>query len=143
MIDDDTFEKFFREMMEEFFGRLGISPGPHIIDESESDFQDEISQSDLLEVEDQNLPVVERFDFDDHVLFAVQGCANESEITVRVKGKLVILNMSSGYETMYELPFVVDAEESSISCRNGIAEIIIRRNHSENIDNIERVLRFE
>jgi hypothetical protein len=143
MIDDDTFEKFFRKLMENFFGRSGPGQDARIFGGPDIESWDDPRMEERVDSESEGHPFVERFDFDDHVLLVIQGCQDDSAVIARAKGRLVILETGNGKELMFEMPFGVDADRSSISCRNGVAEVIVRMSETENYDDIDRVLRFE
>ncbi|TFG12707.1 hypothetical protein EU537_08410 [Candidatus Thorarchaeota archaeon] len=123
---DDEFDKFVRQMFERFFNG-SMSTGP------DRDVQIRISTGlDQTpnrgfvgeEVEEQNS---ETIDLGDKYMILVQDVESSVAPTAHIEGREAVLNIGngSGRRLKFELPYAVDTENSSLSFRNGIIEIIL------------------
>jgi hypothetical protein len=143
MIDDDEFQKIFRRMIEQFFGTFGMQPGGSATDRLWDSPSDELNEIPL------DMPLegdrIERIDLGDTVILVMDNCAIEEGFQVTVKGRVATISYSpDNLVQTFEAPFVIDANQSFISCRNGVAEIRLEKNESNReSDDIERLLRFE
>lgn len=144
MIDDDEFQKIFRRMIEQFFGTFGMYPGGSGVDKTwDAPFDDDNPEMNL-EVED-IIPKVERIDLEDAVILVMSECTMEEELGVSVKGNTAMLVYApSNLKMEVDVPFEIDPDLSSISCRNGVAEIrLLRASDGQVSDDVERILRRE
>ncbi|MFW9889043.1 MAG: hypothetical protein ACFFER_12725 [Candidatus Thorarchaeota archaeon] len=143
MIDDDEFQKIFRRMIEQFFGTFGMQPGGSGIDglwEGGLDELDGIPPD--LPREDAS---VERIDLGDTVILVMDNCTIEEGFQVIVNGRVATVSYgpSSLVQTI-ETPFIIDANRSFVSCRNGVAEIRLEKDeNNEESDGVDRLLRSE
>ncbi len=143
MIDDDEFQKIFRRMIEQFFGTFGMQPGGSGVDKMwdiPSDENDDY-QVDMTNVD----PRVERIDLEDSVILVMDECLMKEELQVSVRGKVATISYSpAALFQQFETPFIIDAERSIVSCRNGVAEIRLEKDEGKrDSDNIERILTIE
>jgi HSP20 family molecular chaperone IbpA len=143
MIDDDEFQKIFRRMIEQFFGTFGMQPGGSGIDkiwDTPSDEMDELP----LDMPHEG-PRVERIDLEDSVILVMDECLMKEELQVSVRGEVAVLSYSPmNFFQQFETPFIIDADRSRVSCRNGVAEIRLEKDESTlKSDNIERILEIE
>ncbi|MHA2140805.1 MAG: hypothetical protein ACXADC_06800 [Candidatus Thorarchaeota archaeon] len=143
MIDDDEFQKIFRRMIEQFFGTFGMQPGGSGVDEMWDAPLDE-TDTPYLDVPNEG-PSVERIDLEDSVILVMDKCIMADELQVTVRNNVATLSYGpANIFQHHETPFVIDAERSHISCRNGVAEIrLLKKDESGESDNIERILRSE
>jgi hypothetical protein len=67
------------------------------------------------------------------------------ELQVSVRNNVATLSYGpANLLQQYETPFVIDAERSHFTCRNGVAEIrLLKNNENRESDNVERILRSE
>ncbi|MHA1926693.1 MAG: hypothetical protein ACW960_04160 [Candidatus Thorarchaeota archaeon] len=143
MIDDDEFQKIFRRMIEQFFGTFGMQPGGSGVDKFWDTPSDE-SDAFQLDTPDDSLRV-ERIDLEDSVILVLDECLMEEELQVSVRGKVATLSYSPNkFVQQFETPFIIDAECSLVSCRNGVAEIRLEKDkENRESDNVERILRID
>lgn len=141
MIDDDTFEKLFRDLIEDFLRRAGIGHSESFFDSQEGDSQIATDEG-VLRIDTPGRPVMERVDFDDYCLIVIEGCMDKSGIVAKAKGNQLLLEVENGEELLQEMPFIIDAEKSIISCQNGVAEITVTKSDVEESDEIMRLLRY-
>ena len=123
---DDEFETVFRRLFESLMNSMGsiqdgettvqywsnsrLGPGMASIPEFNEDMQAEV------------------IDLDDRVLFLVEVGHEDDLIDVKVEGRtLKVFNQVEGHETVFDLDFDVDIENSRTSCRNGILEIELKK----------------
>ncbi len=139
---DDEFEKIFRRMIEQFFGTFGTPSGGSGIDH----IWDEHSEETAIPLDVPNeSPRVERIDLEESVILVMDECLMKEELQVSVRGNVATLSYGpSNLFQRFETPFVIDAESSMISCRNGIAEIRLEKDEgNRESDNTEKILRIE
>ena len=123
---DDEFDKFVRQMFERFFNGP-MSPGP------DRDVQIRISTglnstpSRGLKHEEVEGPDSETIDLGNKYMILVQGIDTNSAPTAHIEGRNVVLDTGNGSDEYleFELPYAVDTENSSLSFRNGIIEIVL------------------
>jgi HSP20 family molecular chaperone IbpA len=139
---DDEFEKIFRRMVEQFFGTFGTPSGGSGIDHIWDEHSDE--NAITLDVPNEG-PRVERIDLEESVILIMDQCLMKEELQVSVRGNVATLSYSpSNLFQQFETPFVIDAERSMVSCRNGIAEIRLEKDEwNIESDNSEKILRNE
>ncbi len=123
---DDEFETVFRRLFESLMNSMGsIQDGETTVQYwSNSRFGPGMA----------NIPEVNKgiqaevIDLEDRVLFLVE-VGNENElIDVKVEGRtLKVFDQVEGNETVFDLDFDVDIENSRTSCRNGIFEIELKK----------------
>lgn len=123
---DDEFETVFRRLFESLMNSMGsiqdgettvqywsnsrLGPGMASIPEVNEDMQAEV------------------IDLDDRVLFLVEVGHEDDLIDVKVEGRVLkVFNQVEGHETVFDLDFDVDIENSRTSCRNGILEIELKK----------------
>lgn len=123
---DDEFETVIRRLFESLMNSMGsiqdgettvqywsnsrLGPGMASIPEVNEDMQAEV------------------IDLDDRVLFLVEVGHEDELIDVKVEGRaLKVFNQVEGHETVFDLDFDVDIENSRTSCRNGILEIELKK----------------
>lgn len=123
---DDEFETVFRRLFESLMNSMGsiqdgettvqywsnsrLGPGMASIPEVNEDMQAEV------------------IDLDDRVLFLVEVGHEDELIDVKVEGRtLKVFNQVEGHETVFDLDFDVDIENSRTSCRNSILEIELKK----------------
>ncbi|MHA1137360.1 MAG: hypothetical protein ACTSSE_12825 [Candidatus Thorarchaeota archaeon] len=124
---DDEFETVFRRLFESLMNSMGQMidgettarywtrsglGGPGMTDIPETDYE---MQAEVIDLEDRVL-----------LLFEV---GSEDEIIdVKVEGRtLSVFNQVDGNETIFDLDFDVDIEDSRTSYRNGILEIELKK----------------
>jgi hypothetical protein len=123
---DDEFDKFVRQMFERFFNGP-MSSGP------DRDVQIRISTGlnptpgrgfTNEQVEEPNS---ETIDLGDKYMILVQDIDTNAAPTAHIEGREVVLNIGDGFDENleYELPYAVNTENSSLSFRNGIIEIVL------------------
>lgn len=97
-----------------------------------------------LELEDVS-PKVERIDLEDAVLLIMNECTMEEELIVTVKGRKATVEYAPISLSMeVDVPFMIDPGLSSISCRNGVAEIRLEKASDDSVDSdVKRILRRE
>lgn len=70
----------------------------------------------------------EVIDLEDKVLFLIEVGTEDEIIDVKVEGRtLKVFNQVDGNETIFDLDFDVDIDNSRTSCRNGILEIELKK----------------
>ena len=70
----------------------------------------------------------EVIDLEDRVLFLVEVGSEDEIIDVKVEGRtLSVFNQVDGNETIFDLDFDVNIEDSRTTCRNGILEIELKK----------------
>ncbi|MCK5264213.1 MAG: Hsp20/alpha crystallin family protein [Candidatus Thorarchaeota archaeon] len=125
MIDDD-FETVFRRLFESLMNSMGsIQDGETTVQYwSNSSFGP--GMANVPEVsEDIQAEVI---DLEDRVLFLVEVGHEDELIDVKVEGRtLKVFDQVEGNETVFDLDFDVDIENSRTSCRNGIVEIELKK----------------
>ena len=143
MIDDDEFQKIFRRMIEQFFGTFGMQPGGSGFEKMWDTPSNELDEIPLDMP--QEGPRVERIDLEGTVILVMNECMMPEELQVSVRGKVATLSYSPRNLTQqFETPFIIDAECSIVSCRNGVAEIRLEMDEENRAsDNIERILRID
>ncbi len=130
MISDD-FEKIMRQMIEQFFGGP-VPMGPdgnatfsfRVMTTGPIDMMPGGEPGPEPEMETQG-PRAERIELDDRVILIVEGIVGENGPTARVNGSRVILEFADGRTDPmeFETKAQIDVKESSISFRNGVAEL--------------------
>ncbi|MCK5389524.1 MAG: Hsp20/alpha crystallin family protein [Candidatus Thorarchaeota archaeon] len=125
MIDDD-FETVFRRLFESLMNSMGsIQDGETTVQYwSNSSFGP--GMANVPEVsEDIQAEVI---DLEDRVLFLIEVGREDELIDVKVEGRtLKVFDQVEGKETVFDLDFDVDIENSRTSCRNGIVEIELKK----------------
>ena len=124
---DDEFETVFRRLFESLMNSMGqMTDGETTIRYWTSSGQ---SGSGMIEIpeEKKNLEA-EMIDLEDKVLFLIEVGPEDELIDVKVEGRtLRVFNQVDGNETVFDLDFDVDIENSRTSTRNGILEIELLR----------------
>lgn len=139
MIDDGTFEKLFRNTIEGFLSRAGVEYGkPSAVSQDHS--VRVVLDDGVVRGDDVTGPIVKRFEFEDHSLLVIQGYMDESSVAAKAKGNLLLLQLNDGQELLQEMPFMIDVEESTVSCRNGVTKIVIMKSETEKSDELPRLL---
>ena len=125
MIDDD-FETVFRRLFESLMNSMGsIQDGETTVQYwSNSSFGP--GMANVPEVsEDIQAEVI---DLEDRILFLIEVGREDELIDVKVEGRtLKVFDQVEGNETVFDLDFDVDIENSRTSCRNGIVEIELKK----------------
>jgi len=130
MIDDD-FESMFRRMFEHLMKSMGpISDGEGTISYwSGSTFGNSDVDSMSPPKDEFHAEVI---DFEDRVLFLVEMENDGSLVDVKVKERTLHVNdQIEGKETVFDLDFEVDIDNSRVSLRNGILEIELKKATSD------------
>lgn len=123
MIDDD-FESVFRRVFESLLGSLGTLPEGST---SYSYFTGSMMDEDDNEFNQEKEPDVERIDLDDEVLFLVSIGYEDSEFSVKISARTMIISFDVVDKNIkVDLDFDVDIDNSSVSSRNGIMEISLK-----------------
>ncbi len=123
---DDEFDRFVRQMFERFFNGP-MSPDP------DRDVQIRISTglspspNRGFRHEEVEAPNSETIDLGDKFMVLVQDIDTNAAPTAHIEGREVVLNVGneSDENLEFELPYAVDTENSSLSFRNGIIEIVL------------------
>ena len=131
MIDDD-FESVFRRMFEHLMKSMGpISDGEGTISYwsgstfGNPDVGETTPPSDELHAE--------VIDLEDKVLFLVQMETEGTLVDVKVEDRTMkVYDQIEGNETVFDLDFNVDIDNSRVSLRNGILEIELKKAVSKN-----------
>jgi len=125
MIDDD-FETVFRRLFESLMNSMGSIQDGETTVQYWSNSRFGPGMASIPEVnEDMQAEVI---DLDDRVLFLVEVGHEDELIDVKVEGRtLNIFDQVEGNETIFDLDFDVDIENSRTSCRNGILEIELKK----------------
>ena len=140
LIDDD-FDKIVRRMFEQLFGN---TTGARMPTNSQMRFNMPTGVSIKENV--MASPRVERIDLEDRQLLIIDNIPDDSFPTAKVLGRELHLKLLENMnETILELPFAVDVDESSILHQNGIVEITLVKAVSDETssDTNERILRIE
>lgn len=139
---DDEFEKIFRRMIEQFFGTFGTPNGGTGVDKMWETHSDETAIP--LGVPNEG-PRIERIDLEDSVILVMEECLMMDELQVSVRGNLATVSyIPRNLFQQFETPFIIDAERSFVSCRNGVAEIRLEKDEgNKESDNTERILKRE
>ncbi|MHA2433080.1 MAG: hypothetical protein ACXADO_07630 [Candidatus Thorarchaeota archaeon] len=141
MIDNDEFQKMFRKMLEQFFGTFGMPNDGNSIGGLWDEQTQGIRETEM-ELTHQGSHI-ERIELDDVVILVVDGCTSDDEMTVRVSSNKATLTIGSR-TTEHETPFRIDPKNSSVSCRNGVAEVkLAKADENSSTEDEERVLRNE
>ena len=140
LIDDD-FDKIVRRLFEQLFGNTTGGKLP-----ANSQMRFSMSAGAPLKENAMASPRVERIDLEDKQLIIVDNIAEDSFPIAKVTGRELHIKLHENMnETILELPYAVDVEESSILYQNGIIEITIvkaERNETSS-DTNEQILRIE
>ncbi|TFF95524.1 hypothetical protein EU546_03145 [Candidatus Thorarchaeota archaeon] len=129
MIRDDDFDKMMRRMLEQIFGKT-IPMGPN-----EARMRFRVSRTDNESVSEERLEDlrVEKIELEDRILVVVGGLTDDIEPVAEIEGRELRLSFSNPqYEdVLEELPYPVDAEESSMSFNHGIVELELVKAENE------------
>jgi len=124
---DDEFETVFRRLFESLMNSMGqMTDGETTVGYWTSSGLGGPGMTDIpvTEYEIQ----AEVIDLEDRVLFLVEIGPEDEIIDVKVEGRtLCVFNQVDGNETIFDLDFDVDIEDSQTSCRNGILEIELKK----------------
>jgi len=123
---DDEFETVFRRLFESLMNSMGSIQDGETTVQYWSNSRFGPGMVNIPEVnEDLQAEVI---DLDDRVLFLVEVGYEDELIDVKVEGRtLKIFDQVEGNETVFDLDFDVDIENSRTSCRNGILEIELKK----------------
>lgn len=124
---DDEFETVFRKLFESLMNAMGQMPdGETTVQYWTNSRIGDPGMTNIPETEYEMQAEV--IDLEDRVLFLVE-VGNENEIIdVKVEGRtLKVFNQVDGNETIFDLDFDVDIEDSRTSWRNGILEIELKK----------------
>ena len=124
---DDEFETVFRRLFESLMNSMGnMTDGDTAIRYWTSSGLGGPGMTEIPETEYEIQ--VEVIDLDDKVLFLVEVGSEDEIVDVKVEGRtLCVFNQVDGNETILDLDFDVDIENSRTSCRNGILEIELKK----------------
>ncbi len=125
---DDEFESVFRKLFESLMNSMGPIPeGTATVQYwTNSKFGGQGMANNIAEVNKEIQAEV--IDLDDRVLFLVEVGYEDELIDVKVEGRtLRVFDQVEGNETVFDLDFDVDIENSRASCRNGILEIELKK----------------
>jgi len=125
MIDDD-FETVFRRLFESLMNSMGSIQDGETTVQYWSNSRFGPGMANVPEVsEDIQAEVI---DLEDRVLFLIEVGREDELIDVKVEGRtLKVFDQVEGNETVFDLDFDVDIENSRTSCRNGIVEIELKK----------------
>jgi HSP20 family molecular chaperone IbpA len=142
MIDDD-FESVFRKMIEHFMGSFGGIPEGNMTLRS-------WNGSSVNEPLDRNIesksdePVVEKIDLGESVLILIDGQNDTENPSVEVSGSTIVVQLGPARkEINIEVGFQIDLEKSNVSHRNGVIEITVAKNDSEDTASNDGFLEIE
>jgi len=129
MIDDD-FESVFRKMFEHLMKSMGpISDGEGTISYWSGSTFDNPNVGGMSPSSDE--VHAEVIDLEDRVLFLVEMDTDGTLVDVKVKERTLHINdQTEGKETVFDLDFDVDIDNSRVSFRNGILEIELKKDVS-------------
>lgn len=124
---DDEFEQMFRQLIEQFFGRsFGIG--------GNNSFQMRMSTSPDMNVprfENEELrdkkAEIEKIEFEDRLVVIVDNFAFNHPPAIYTDGMTLIVKSIDEREITIELPYAIDVEQSNMSFRNGVVEIVLFR----------------
>jgi HSP20 family molecular chaperone IbpA len=120
---DDEFEAVFRKLFESLMNSMGpMTDGETTVRYWTSSGLTGPGITNIPEPE--NEMKAEVIDLEDKVLFLVEVGPEDELIDVKVNGRtLKVFNQVDGHETIFDLDFDVDIDNSRTSIRNGILEI--------------------
>lgn len=124
---DDEFETVFRKLFESLMNSMGqMTDGESTIRYWTSSNLGSPGITDVPQTEYEMQAEV--IDLEDRVLILVEMESDDEIIDVKVEGRtLKVFNQVDGKETIFDLDFDVDIEDSRTSCRNGILEIELKK----------------
>lgn len=140
MIDDD-FDKIVRRMFEQLFKN---TTGARLPTNSQMRFN--MPTGVPIKENVMASPRVERIDLEDRQLIIIDNISEDSFPSAKVIGRELHLKLREGLnETILELPYAADVEESSILHQNGIVEITIVKavRDETSSDTNEQILRID
>ena len=123
---DDEFETVFRRLFESLMNSMGSIQDGETTVQYWSNSRYDPGMANIPEVsEDIQAEVI---DLEDRVLFLIEVGHEDELIDVKVEGRTMkVFNQVEGKETVFDLDFDVDIENSRTSCRNGIVEIELKK----------------
>ena len=124
---DDEFETVFRRLFESLMNSMGqMTDGETAVRYWTSSGLGGPGMTDIPKTE--NKIQAEVIDLEDRVLFLVEIGPEDEIIDVKVEGRsLCVFNQVDGDETIFDLDFDVDIEDSRTSYRNGMLEIELKK----------------
>ena len=124
---DDEFETVFRRLFESLMNSMGqMTDGDTTIRYWTNSRLGGPGMTDIPETEYELQAEV--IDLEDRVLFLVEVGHENNIIDVKVEERtLKVFNQVDGNETIFDLDFDVDIEDSRTSYRNGILEIELKK----------------
>ena len=124
---DDEFETVFRRLFESLMNSMGqMTDGETTVRYWTSSGLGGPGMTDIPETEYEMQAEV--IDLEDRVLFLVEVGSEDEIIDVKIEDRtLCVFNQVDGNETIFDLDFDVDIEDSRTSYRNGILEIELKK----------------
>ena len=142
MIDDD-FESVFRKMIEHFMGSFGgIPEGNMTLRSWNGSSVNEPLDEQVESMSDE--PLVEKIDLGESVLILIDGQNDTENPSVEVSGSTIVVQLGPARkEINIEVGFQIDLEKSNVSHRNGVIEITVAKNDSEDTASNDGFLEIE
>ncbi|MHA1863012.1 MAG: Hsp20/alpha crystallin family protein [Candidatus Thorarchaeota archaeon] len=133
---DDEFESVFRKLFESLMNSMGPIPeGKATVQYwTNSRFGGPGMANNIVEVNKEIQ--AEIIDLEDRVLFLLEVKYEDELFDVKVEGRtLKVFDQVEGIETVFDLDFDVDIENSRTSFRNGILEIELKKTEDTDVQN--------